>query len=194
MELGQIAESTSQGKTGSALLTIILAGVLWVGKTTFEHVGQITSLQHELSTAHDDYNLLRAQYDDIVGMLNERTKSRFTQEDAEKLALRIKEVNSKHDELKDGFLRDYTNLKIEIAAIGSSSKMSPAGEGNPLNPGKEFLAAQQLQRLEGEIANMQTQFAMLQHHLNATHNSNRLQPANTLAAQHNLNQVPINRR
>ena len=107
MDIGEISENTSRGKTSNALITIILAGFLWVGKTTFEHVGQISGLQHELSGTHQDNDSLRAQYDQIVGMLNERTKSRFTREDADKLVQKIDEVQAKQDTLKDGFLRDY---------------------------------------------------------------------------------------
>jgi hypothetical protein len=81
MDVGEIVESTSGGgnKMGGAMITIVLAGFLWVGKTTFEHVGQIAGIRHELNSTHQDDKLLRSQYDDIVSMPIESPRALIAQ-------------------------------------------------------------------------------------------------------------------
>ena len=54
MDINEIADNTSSNKIISALVTIILAGFLWVGKTTFEHVGQVAGLRHEIESLSQD--------------------------------------------------------------------------------------------------------------------------------------------
>lgn len=200
MDVGQIVENTPSGKIGSALVTIILAGFLWVGKTTFEHVGQVAGIRHQLDSTHQSDTLLRGQYDEIVSMLNERTKSRFTREDADKLVLYIKEVESAQIALKDRFLEDHADLKIEIANI--TVKPAPVTNVQGIPPlyhnavASSVVAGQRIQQLEGQIASLQSELARLQRHVGVSreNHSPAFETPRTLIAQPNLDRASVTRR
>ena len=188
MEISEIAENTSRGKTASALITIVLAGFLWVGKTTFEHVGQLAGLQHELETNHQDHAALRGQYDQIVTRLTDRTKSRFTREDADKLVELIREVEAKQETLKEGFLRDFTSLKIELASLESR----PSNGVTPTSA-TSLVSATQVHQLEGQIASLQSEIVRLQHQV-ALMRSGRGATAPVIASQPELERVTVKKR
>lgn len=219
MDVGQIVESTSGGKVGSALVTIILAGFLWVGKTTFEHVGQVAGILHQLDSSEASDAALRAQYDEIVGMLNERTKSRFTREDADKLRLHIKDVETTHLALKERFLREYASLKIEIANVAARPVPSrpPAGASyqntaylglaypstaypSTAYPSTAYpstaVTAERIEQLEGQIAGLQSELTRLQRSVVQSRDSqpSAFETPSSLVAQPNLDRIPVVRR
>lgn len=196
MDVSQIVESTSSGKVGSALITIILAGFLWVGKTTFEHVGQVAGMRHQLDSSQQSDSSLRSQYDEIVAMLNERTKSRFTREDADKLELQIRCVEATQVALKERFLLDNANLKIEIASIAATPAPSTNALGVPPAYQESVVAAQRIRQLQSEIAGLHTELVRLQRHVGLSRVSqpSAFETPRTLIAQPDLDRIPVTRR
>ena len=168
MDISNIAESTSNGKMGSALITVILAGVLWVGKTTFEHVGQIAGLQHELEMVEQDDNALRAQYDEIVRSLNDRTRSRFTREDAEKMMTYVRALEARQHAIKESLAQDFSDLKVEIASVSARVSQPPLSIGAPDTDQNPMMAAMQIQQLEWQIASLQLDLVRLQQRVGST--------------------------
>lgn len=71
---------------GSGLVTLVIGGgVLRVDKATFEHTGQLAGIQQQLVAMKNQNTVLREHNNEIMNTINERTRSRFTSEDADKL-------------------------------------------------------------------------------------------------------------
>lgn len=119
---------------GTGLITLILGGVvLWVGKATYEHAGQLAGVQQQLQSTRTQNQSLRALYDEMTTMMNDRTKSRFTREDAEKLAWRLKDVEIAHDSFKDRIYDDLMALQIKIAGRDATVRGNQSSNGQVVN-------------------------------------------------------------
>lgn len=126
------AEQTAEGEFGlnrkgmaSSLVTLILGGVvLWVGQTTFQHNGILSGVNHQISAIHDRHESLRARYDEMVNMVSDRTKLRFTAQDGAKLERRIKDVELSYDATKYGVQEKIASLRLQLAAIEVRNRTS----------------------------------------------------------------------
>ena len=112
---------------GNGLIQLVLGAlILWVGQTTFEHAGMLAGIQNQVAslTEHDDK--LSIQYNGALQQLSERTKSRFTREDAEKLNQKLESLAVAVNDLKiqvhglkmhDHSRREIAELEVELQQL-----------------------------------------------------------------------------
>ena len=63
------------------------------------------------------YESLRIRLEQVVSQINDRTRSRFTREDADKISLRIKEIDDEHSEYERQMLERLTGVQLKIIAL-----------------------------------------------------------------------------
>ena len=113
----------TRGKTidrvGGSLVNLVLGAlILWVGQTTFRHAGLLASnserfdsVGHQLKAVDERHESLRHRLEQVVSQTNERTRSRFTRENADKLGLRIREIDDQHAAFERQMLERLTSLQ-----------------------------------------------------------------------------------
>ena len=156
---------TRDSISGSLITLILGALVLWVGQTTFQHNGIISGVQHEVLAAGQRHQALQKRYDDVVASLNERTRSRFTREDGDKLMLRIKDVESALRLLNERVHEKTSDLSLQIAAVevraqAQSQLALTRPERSQQAPTQA--AAQRIAQLQGEVERLRRENARLQ--------------------------------
>lgn len=163
---GQGDGNPVRGISGS-LITLILGGViLWVGQTTFHHNGVLSGIDQQLSAFKARHETLREQYDEIVSTLNERTRSRFTREDAAKFEQRTKELELSHMALKDKVHDRVSALNLQLASVEthvrtqSSSSPNMAAQFTPSTSTSRAMATALIQ-LRGEVDRLRSELNML---------------------------------
>ncbi len=135
---------------GGSLVNIILGAlILWVGQTTFRHAGLLASVNerfestgHQLKAIDSRHEMLRQRVERATSETANRTRSRFTREDADKLAGRIKELQGIHANLERELTQRLTNLQIKVTTLET--------HGNNY---------QELAMLRSEVARLRTQVA-----------------------------------
>ena len=105
---------------GSGLIQLVLGAViLWVGQTTFEHAGTLAGIQNQVSSLNEHYDKLTAQHNRALQQLAERTRSRFTREDAEKIVQRFEALAVAVNDLKIQVhgLKMYDETCCDVAGL-----------------------------------------------------------------------------
>lgn len=110
---------------GGSLVNVILGAlILWVGQTTFRHAGLLASVDerfestgHQFDAINTRHETLRHRVESVTSETVERTRSRFTREDAEKMAARIKELQDRHSMLERQLVDRVTNLQLKVIAL-----------------------------------------------------------------------------
>ncbi|MEM8946476.1 MAG: hypothetical protein AAGD11_14990 [Planctomycetota bacterium] len=110
---------------GGSLVNVILGAlILWVGQTTFRHAGLLASVDerfesvgHQFEATDSRHEMLRQRVERVTSDTAERTRSRFTREDAEKMATRIKELRDRHTNLERQFSQRLTELQLKVIAL-----------------------------------------------------------------------------
>ena len=69
------------------------------------------------------HEYLQKAHDEIVRFLEDRTKSRFTREDADKMAWRLKDLETARDTFKDKVYHDLTALRLQLTDIQSQTRV-----------------------------------------------------------------------
>ena len=116
---------TFMDEFGGSFVNLVLGGILlWVGQTTFEHNGELAGIRQQLSSMTQRHEMLGDRYDRVVESLNQRTQSRFTSEDGEKLAQRIKSVEISESTLKDRLLERLGELRVQVSSLEVQFKTS----------------------------------------------------------------------
>jgi len=118
--------------SGSLVNAILGALILWVGQTTFRHAGVLASVDERFGsvgvqfTAVDDrHDSLRGRLEQVVLETVDRTRSRFTSEDGDKISLRIEEISDHQAMLERQLLERLTGIQLKVMALetrGSSSQ------------------------------------------------------------------------
>ncbi len=112
-------------RVGGSLVNVILGAlILWVGQTTFRHAGMLASnnerfdsVGHQLKAVDDRHERLRLRLEQVVSQTTERTRSRFTREDAEKMGLRIREIDDQQAAFERQMLERLTSVQLKIIAL-----------------------------------------------------------------------------
>jgi hypothetical protein len=110
---------------GGSLVNVILGAlILWVGQTTFRHAGLLASNNErfdsvglQLNAVDERHERLRLRLEQVVSQTNERTRSRFTREDADKLGMRIREIDDQQATLERQLLDRLTSIQLKIIAL-----------------------------------------------------------------------------
>lgn len=110
---------------GGSLVNVILGAlILWVGQTTFRHAGLLASVDerfestgHQFDAVNTRHETLRQRVERVTSDTAERTRSRFTREDAEKMAKRISELQDQHANLERLLTERLTNLQLKVIAL-----------------------------------------------------------------------------
>jgi hypothetical protein len=112
-------------RVGGSLVNVILGAlILWVGQTTFRHAGLLASNNErfdsvglQLNAVDERHERLRMRLEQVFSQTNERTRSRFTREDGDKLGLRIREVDDQQATLERQILDRLTSIQLKIIAL-----------------------------------------------------------------------------
>jgi septal ring factor EnvC (AmiA/AmiB activator) len=110
---------------GGSLVNIILGAlILWVGQTTFLHAGQLASADERFQSVNLQFNAVDGRHATLRELLeqassetHDRTQSRFTKEDGEKLEASIKELQDVQIVLERQLTQRVTNLQIQLTAL-----------------------------------------------------------------------------
>ncbi len=112
-------------RLGGSLVNFVLGAlILWVGQTTFRHAGLLASnsqrfdsVGHQLKAVDDRHESLRDRLEQVFSQTNERTRSRFTREDGDKLGLRIREIGDQHVAFERQMVERLTSVQIKVIAL-----------------------------------------------------------------------------
>jgi hypothetical protein len=112
-------------RVGGSLVNLILGAlILWVGQTTFRHAGLLASnkerfdsVGHQLKAVDDRHESLRDRLEQVFSQTNERTRSRFTREDGDKLGLRLREIEHQHVAFERQMVERLTSVQIKVIAL-----------------------------------------------------------------------------
>ncbi len=112
-------------RVGGSLVNLILGAlILWVGQTTFRHAGLLASnserfdsVGHQLKAVDERHENLRHRLEQVFSQTNERTRSRFTREDGDKLGLRIRDIDVQHVAFERQMLERLTSVQLKVIAL-----------------------------------------------------------------------------
>ncbi len=110
--------------SGGLVNAILGALILWVGQTTFRHAGQLASVNqqfdgvgHQIEAVDKRHESLRLQVEGIVGHVSEKTRSRFTREDGDKIENEVKEIGTSLTIFERQMLERLTSVQLKIIAL-----------------------------------------------------------------------------
>jgi len=146
--------------SGSLVNAILGALILWVGQTTFRHAGILASVDERFGsvgvhfTAIDDrHESLRLRLEQVVLETTDRTRSRFTREDGDKIRQSIKEIDDHQATLERQLLNRLTDIQLKVIAL--ETRGSNSQQVATLRAEVERLRATVAQRPYGRMANYQ---------------------------------------
>ena len=130
MSIVEESNETNRGgkvvdRFGGSLVNIILGAlILWVGQTTFHHAGQLASVDERFQSVNHQFDAVNGRHKTLHELLEQassethnRTQSRFTKEDGEKLAASIKELQDVQVLLERQLTQRVTNLQIQLTTL-----------------------------------------------------------------------------
>jgi hypothetical protein len=110
--------------SGSLVNVVLGALILWVGQTTFRHAGLLASNNErfdsvglQLNAVDERHERLRVRLEQLVSQISERTRSRFTREDADKLGQIIRGIDDQQAALERQMFERLTSLHLKIIAL-----------------------------------------------------------------------------
>lgn len=105
-------------KLGGSLINVVLGAlILWVAQTTFQHSGELAGVDQKFEGLQTQHDSVRDRLDGLMQSLNERTRSRFTREDGDKMIGRIEEVSGTVDDLERRLADRVTELQLKVIAL-----------------------------------------------------------------------------
>jgi len=115
----------SMDRMGGSLINAILGAlILWVGQTTFRHAGFLAGVDErfesvglQFNAANGRHDALRERLEQAVSVTTDRTRSRFTREDGDKLVGQIKELDNLQAAFERQMLDRLTNIQLKVIAI-----------------------------------------------------------------------------
>lgn len=150
MDPEQFQRSEAIDRFGGSLVNVILGAlILWVGQTTFRHAGLLASVDERFESTGHQFDAINSRHEMLrlsIAETETRTRSRFTREDAEKLAARIKELHGTQAVLERQFTERVTNLQLKVIALETS--------GN--NHQEVAMLRSEVERLRAHLAGQQS--------------------------------------
>ena len=135
--------------SGGFVNAILGALILWVGQTTFRHAGELASVSerfdgvgHQFDAVDKRHESLRQRLEETLVQLNDRTRSRFTREDGDKIVFQIKEIDDQQTSFERQMLERLTGLQLKLIALET--------RGN---------SAQELASLRAEVGRLRAYYA-----------------------------------
>ena len=111
---------------GGSLVNLILGGMLlWIGQTTFEHNGELAGFHQQLNAINKRHDMLSERYNRMIDSVNNRTRSRFTREDGDKLSQRIKSVELSELSMRERIQDRLGDLRVQVSALEIKLQESP---------------------------------------------------------------------
>ena len=112
-------------RIGGSLVNVVLGAlILWVGQTTFRHAGMLASfdqkfsgIDHRFDATTAGQESLRKRFDDMFDDVGERTRSRFTREDAEKMGARISQLREGQAAFERQVFERLGALQLKLIAL-----------------------------------------------------------------------------
>lgn len=105
-------------KLGGSLVNLVLGAlILWVAQTTFQHSGELAGADQKYESLQAQHDSVRDRLDSLMHTLNDRTRSRFTREDGEKLAGRVEDATDLVTDLERRFADSLTDLRLKVIAL-----------------------------------------------------------------------------
>ncbi len=105
-------------KLGGSLINVVLGAlILWVAQTTFQHSGELAGVDQKFEGLQTQHDSVRDRLDALMHTLNERTRSRFTREDGDKLVDHMNEVAGMVDDLERRLADRVTELQLKVIAL-----------------------------------------------------------------------------
>ena len=146
--------------SGSLVNAILGALILWVGQTTFRHAGilasadeRFSSVEVQFGAVNDRHDSLRSRLEQVVLDTTDRTRSRFTREDGDKIIQSIKEIDDHQVALERQMLGRLTDIQLKVIAL--ETRGSNSQEVATLHAELERLRAVVAQRPYSRVANYQ---------------------------------------
>lgn len=105
-------------KLGGSLINVVLGAlILWVAQTTFQHSGELAGTDQKYENLQAQYESQRNRLDTLMNTLQDRTRSRFTREDGDKLAGRIEDTSELVNSLERRLVETVTELRLQVIAL-----------------------------------------------------------------------------
>lgn len=105
-------------KLGGSLINVVLGAlILWVAQTTFQHSGELAGTDQKYENLQTQHDTVRDRLDALMHTLNDRTRSRFTREDGERLAARIEDTSDLMNTLERRIGESVTDLRLQVIAL-----------------------------------------------------------------------------
>ncbi len=112
-------------RLGGSLMNLVLGAlILWVGQTTFRHAGLLASVNERFESVGLQFSAVDARHEtmrerlaQVTSETTERTRSRFTREDGDKMAQRLKEIHAMHSSLERQLVDRVTRLQLKVIAL-----------------------------------------------------------------------------
>jgi len=146
--------------SGSLVNAILGALILWVGQTTFRHAGILASVDErfgsvevQFSAVNDRHDSLRSRLEQVVLETTDRTRSRFTREDGDKIRQIIKEIDEQQVALERQMLGRLTDIQLKVIAL--ETRGTNTQEVALLRAELERMRTMVAQRSYGRVANYQ---------------------------------------
>lgn len=103
---------------GNGLVNVVLGAlILWVAQTTFQHSGTLAGVDQKFDSVTVQQDNLRQRLDNLLADLNNRTRSRFTREDGDKLAAEVEEVSQYVADLERRLADRVTDVRLKLIAL-----------------------------------------------------------------------------
>jgi len=154
----RIRRTRSIDRVGGSLVNAILGAlILWVGQTTFRHAGMLASVDErfgsvevQFGAVNDRHDSLRSRLEQVVLETTDRTRSRFTREDGDKIRLSVKEIDNQQVVLERQLLDRLTDIQLKVIALETRGTNSQ--EVAILRAELERMRAMVAQRPYGRVA------------------------------------------
>ena len=128
----KIRKEHAVDRIGGSLVNVILGAlILWVGQTTFRHAGLLASVNerfdsvgHQFNAVDGRHESLRRRLEQVTAETTERTRSRFTREDGEKMMARIEELQVLQNSVERQLTDRVTGLQLKLIALETNGNNS----------------------------------------------------------------------
>lgn len=105
-------------KLGGSLVNVVLGAlILWVAQTTFHHAGELAGTDQKFDSLQAQHENVRDRLDKLMAAVSERTRSRFTAEDGDKLNQRIDQSLKAVSTIERRLAERLTELQLKVIAL-----------------------------------------------------------------------------
>ncbi|MEO0531769.1 MAG: hypothetical protein AAF266_14510 [Planctomycetota bacterium] len=105
-------------KLGGSLVNVVLGAlILWVAQTTFQHSGELAGVDEKFGSLQAQNDNLRDRLDGLMHDVGERTRSRFTAEDGDKMGERIEQTVQLVTAVERRIAERVTELQLKVIAL-----------------------------------------------------------------------------